>query len=234
MIKPIYYGELGRAQHGWLDARHHFSFGNYYNPKRMSFGTLRVINDDIIAAGTGFGIHPHANMEIITYVRQGAITHKDSNGNEGRTEAGDVQVMSAGTGIKHSEHNSESIDTNLYQIWIEPNQKNVKPRWDSHQFPKKSDNNRLNLLVSGDQSAPLFIHADARIYAGKIKAQTTTTQSLDGASYLLVSDGEIELSGTDFKNTRLRKGDAAEITRENEILITAAADSEVLVIELTG
>jgi len=90
MIKPIYYGELGRAQHGWLDARHHFSFGNYYNPKRMSFGTLRVINDDIIAAGTGFGIHPHANMEIITYVRQGAITHKDSNGNEGRTEAGDV------------------------------------------------------------------------------------------------------------------------------------------------
>jgi len=139
------YQELGRANHGWLDARHHFSFASYYNPKRMGFGTLRVINDDIIKAGRGFDTHSHRDMEIITFVREGAITHKDSNGNVGRTEAGDVQVMSAGSGVSHSEFNLETKDTNIFQIWIEPNQIGVKPRWDSHEFPDVSTTDELSL-----------------------------------------------------------------------------------------
>ena len=145
----------------WLDARHHFSFSNYQNPKRQQFGVLRVINDDVIKAGTGFDTHPHQNMEIITYVREGAITHRDSNGNVGRTEAGDVQVMSAGTGVSHSEFNRESEDTNIFQIWIDPNQLDVKPRWDSYTFPKQPTADALMLLVSGDGDAPLSIHQDA-------------------------------------------------------------------------
>ena len=147
MIKTYTFEQLGHANHGWLDARHHFSFANYYNPERMGFGALRVINDDIIKAGAGFDTHPHKDMEIITYVRKGAITHRDSRGNQGRTEAGDVQVMSAGTGIFHSEFNLESEDTNLYQIWIEPNKIGVQPRWDAREFPTEETEGVLTLLV---------------------------------------------------------------------------------------
>ena len=123
MINLIPYEQLGGADHGWLKAKHHFSFANYQNPHRIRFGPMRVINDDIVAPKTGFDPHPHDNMEIITYVRKGAITHKDDMGNEGRTEAGDVQVMSAGTGVVHSEYNLENEETNLYQIWMFPNKK---------------------------------------------------------------------------------------------------------------
>ncbi|HRQ61527.1 MAG TPA: pirin family protein, partial [Alphaproteobacteria bacterium] len=116
---------LGRADYGWLQAKYHFSFGDYRNGRRVHFGALRVINDDIVKAGNGFDPHPHNDMEIITFVREGAITHKDSQGNVGRTEAGDVQVMSAGSGITHSEYNNESVDTSLFQIWIFPREKGV-------------------------------------------------------------------------------------------------------------
>jgi redox-sensitive bicupin YhaK (pirin superfamily) len=143
MIKIYPYDSLGHADHGWLNARHHFSFASYQNPDRMKFGLLRVINDDIIAANSGFATHPHQNMEIITYVRSGAITHKDSKGNEGRTGAGDIQVMSAGSGIEHSEYNLENEETNLYQIWIIPNKLGVKPRWDAKEFPKDPVKNSL-------------------------------------------------------------------------------------------
>ena len=155
--------ERGGANFGWLNSKHSFSFGHYYDPKHMGFSVLRVINDDIIQAGTGFDTHPHANMEIITYVRTGAITHRDSNGNVGRTEAGDVQVMSAGSGIYHSEFNLESEDTNIFQIWIEPNQLEVTPRWDSFEFPKQTAESSLTLLVSGEGDAPLSIYQDAYI-----------------------------------------------------------------------
>ena len=148
MIKIHPYEKLGQHDYGWLKARYHFSFGDYYNPQRMGFGSLRVINDDVVQAGTGFPPHPHNDMEIITYVRRGAITHKDSLGNEGRTEAGDVQVMSAGTGIKHAEYNKEKEDTNLYQIWIEPREEGVAPRWDSAKFPKTPINDALPLPSS--------------------------------------------------------------------------------------
>lgn len=227
MMTTYPYENLGRAQHGWLDARHHFSFADYYDPSRMGFGVLRVINDDIIQAGTGFDTHPHRDMEIITYVREGAITHRDSNGNLGRTTAGDVQVMSAGTGIFHSEHNQETEATNLFQIWIEPNQRGVEPRWDSHQFPKEPVDNALKLLVSGDGDAPLFIHQDALIYAGHLPEGTEVQHPVRDLAYLLVSEGELEVNGQ-----LLTKGDGAEIVNEDLVVLRAQSDAEVLVIDV--
>src|SRR6185369_4206792 len=135
MITVYPYDQLGHADHGWLDAHHHFSFAHYWNDDRVHFGELRVINDDKVGPKRGFGAHPHDNMEIITYVREGAITHQDNLGNKGRTGAGDVQVMSAGTGVVHSEHNLEDVDTRLYQIWIMPDKENVTPRWEQREFP---------------------------------------------------------------------------------------------------
>jgi len=227
MITHYPYEQLGRANHGWLDARHHFSFANYYNPERLSFGTLRVINDDIIKAGSGFATHPHKDMEIITYVRQGAITHKDNQGNEGRTEAGDVQVMSAGTGIFHSEHNRETEDTTLYQIWITPNTTGVEPRWDSHQFPTESVNQELQLLVSGDGKAPLQIHQDAFIYAGNLKHGQNIEQSIVHQAYILLSSGSVEINGQ-----LLNEGDGLEVSDVKRINIKALLDSQLLVLDV--
>ena len=146
---------LGGADHGWLDAKHHFSFANYYDPDRMGWGPLRVWNDDRIEAGTGFPPHPHRDMEIITYVRKGAITHRDHMNNEGRTVAGDVQVMSAGKGVEHAEWNLEPEDTTLFQIWIEPREKGIRPRWEAATFPKEDRKNQLVQLASGKADAPV-------------------------------------------------------------------------------
>src|SRR5205085_2674868 len=154
MIELRPFANLGGADHGWLKAKHHFSFGSHYDPNNMGHGSLRVWNDDEIAPNTGFDAHPHRDMEIITYVRSGAITHRDSLGNEGRTEAGDVQVMHAGTGIVHAEHNRENQPTTLFQIWIQPNRRGVTPGWAARQFPKNG--NGLSVLASGrpdDQEA---------------------------------------------------------------------------------
>jgi redox-sensitive bicupin YhaK (pirin superfamily) len=227
MLTHYPYQDLGHANHGWLDARHHFSFASYHNPKRMEFGALRVINDDVIKAGAGFDTHPHKNMEIITYVRKGAITHRDSNGNVGRTEAGDVQVMSAGTGVFHSEFNKESEDTNIFQIWIEPNQLAVKPRWDSHEFPKEATTDALALLVSGDGNAPLSIYQDAFIYAGHLIDGASLTHPIKHQAYVLVSDGSLELEGH-----VLNKGDGLEVENLSSINIKALSDSKILVIDV--
>ncbi len=227
MIEIQKYNQLGQADHGWLKARHHFSFADYYNPDRMGFGTLRVINDDIIQAGTGFGTHPHRNMEIITYVRKGAISHKDNQGNQGRTEAGDVQVMSAGSGIFHSEYNLENEDTSLYQIWIEPNQLGVKPRWDAHSFPQSTTKDELTLLVSGKQDAPLFIYQDADIYAGKLTAGSLINHPLKHQAYLLVSAGEIKID-----DLKASKGDGAQITGQSSVSIKATSEAEVLLLDV--
>jgi len=143
MIEHRPFQSLGHANHGWLNARHHFSFANYHDPNRTQWGSIRVWNDDEIAPHSGFAPHPHDNMEIITYVRQGAITHKDSLGNEGRTEAGDVQVMSAGTGIRHSEYNHESITTELFQIWVIPDKVGLAPSWAQNLSPKRIVQARL-------------------------------------------------------------------------------------------
>jgi hypothetical protein len=227
MITHYPHANLGHANHGWLDARHHFSFANYQNPERQQFGVLRVINDDVIKAGAGFDTHPHRNMEIITYVREGAITHRDSNGNVGRTEAGDVQVMSAGTGVFHSEFNLESEDTNIFQIWIEPNQLGVKPRWDSYKFPKEPTADSLMLLVSGDGDAPLSIHQDAFIYTGHLIEGTELTHPIKHQAYVLVSEGSLELEGR-----LLNKGDGLEVAELSSINLKALSNARVLVIDV--
>jgi len=230
MIKIYPYESLGSANHGWLSAHHHFSFAEYRNPERVHFGKLRVINDDIISAKSGFPPHSHDNMEIITYVRSGAISHKDSMGNEGRTAAGDVQVMSAGTGVTHSEFNLEDEAATLYQIWIFPNKQHVTPRWDKMEFPKLAVADKLPLLVSGraaDNGKALFIHQDAAIYGGRVAKGNKVTQEITHQAYILASRGEIAINGT-----KLKQGDGAEITQLKQFEITAITDAEILVIDV--
>ena len=227
MINHYPYAKLGHANHGWLDARHHFSFASYQDPDRQQFGVLRVINDDVIKAGAGFDTHPHKNMEIITYVKEGAITHRDSNGNVGRTAAGDVQIMSAGTGVFHSEFNLESEDTNIFQIWIEPNQLEVKPRWDSYEFPREPTADELMLLVSGGGDAPLSIHQDAYIYAGHLIEGTELIHPIKHQAYVLVSEGSLELEGH-----LLNKGDGLEVAELSSIKMKALNNTRILVIDV--
>src|ERR1700753_3841313 len=169
-LKP--FAKLGGADHGWLKAKHHFSFANYYAPSNMSHGSLRVWNDDEIAPNPGVPAHPHANMEIITYVREGAITHQDSLGNKGRTEAGDVQVMSAGSGVRHSEYNLEPTKTKIFQIWIEPVAQGGQPTWGAKPFPKSDRSGNFVTIASGfaDDEDALPIRADARVLATTLKA----------------------------------------------------------------
>ena len=229
MITHHKYDDLGGANHGWLNARHHFSFASYRDPAKMSFGELLVINDDVIQPHTGFDTHSHADMEIITYVRRGAISHKDSRGNSGRTTAGNIQVMSAGTGISHSEFNNEDEETDIYQIWIMPKSRGIKPSWEAAEFPKTPSGDTLPLLVSGDGLAPLSIHQDARIYAGTLAAGTGLTHHIEGKAYLLVSEGEITVDGYPAK-----RGDGLAISDQSQISLAASADSEILVIEVPG
>ncbi len=232
MITVYPYNSLGHADHGWLDARHHFSFADYHNRERMQFGVLRVVNDDKVAPGTGFGAHPHKDMEIITFVRQGAITHQDSLGNTGRTGAGDVQVMSAGTGVTHSEFNVEEEDTRLYQIWIRPDKRGVEPRWEAREFPKSPiTNGQLPLLVSGRpedaDKKPLRIYQDAAIYGGRLKAGTAIEQPIKHQAYVLASEGSFKVNGT-----TLNQGDGAEVKDVQKLSITADGDAEILVIDV--
>ena len=231
LIKHFPYSSLGHANHGWLDARHHFSFARYWNPARTGFGKLVVINDDIIAAGRGFDTHSHQNMEIITYVRQGAITHRDSMGNEGKTGAGDVQVMSAGSGVAHSEHNVELEPTRLYQIWIMPNVENVAPRWEAKAFPKANVAKALSVLASGRaehaDSGALWINQDAAIYGGRMQQGANLTVPIKHQAYVLASEGSFSLNGY-----KLHAGDGAEVTDTQQLNITAETDAEVLVIDV--
>lgn len=223
--------DLGSANFGWLQAKHHFSFGNYYDPERVHFGILRVVNDDRVAAGSGFDPHPHENMEIITYVREGEIRHKDNLGNQGATKAGDVQVMSAGTGVAHAEYASETERTVLYQIWLFPREKGVAPRWDAAAFDKTPVKDKLRLLVSGHENdvknGALMIHADARLWGGRLNTGTTLTQDFGPRVYLLISAGEVKIGEDTF-----RAGDALALTDEGPVTIEALQESEVVVLEL--
>lgn len=231
MLNVYKHSELGHANHGWLDTYHHFSFASYHNPNRMGFGALRVINDDLIKAGAGFPQHGHRDMEIITFVRKGAITHKDSKGNEGRTVAGDVQVMSAGTGILHSEFNAEDEDTQIFQIWIIPKEEGIEPRWDSAAFAEREAGETLPLLASGfeeeQNSEALYIHQDAAIYGGKVNKGQTITQPIKQQAYLVVSSGDVTVEGTE-----LSKGDGLEITDMDSVSITGTDDSIVILIDV--
>ncbi len=221
--------QLGRFQFGWLDTRHHFSFGDYHDPSRMGWGGLRVWNDDEIAPGTGFPAHPHADMEIITYVREGAITHKDSLGNTGRTEAGDVQVMSAGSGIRHAEYNMEAGPTRIFQIWILPRERGGAPFWDQRPFPKSDRSGRFVTLASGLGDADaLPIRADARVSGATLKAGETALYTLDPKrhAYLATAFGEIEVNGV-----KLEARDGAAVSDETELKVRALSDAEVVLVD---
>ncbi len=228
MIRIKRYATLGQADYQWLQARYHFSFAEYYDPHRQGFGQLRVVNDDVIMPGHGFGMHPHRDMEIITFIRKGAITHEDSCGNKGRTTEGAVQVMSAGSGVMHSEYNHEQEATHLYQIWIKPNKKGIKPRWEQRLFPREPAKDALTLLVSGDRADDaLFINQNAMIYGGYVFASQCITQPIFQQMYLLVAAGKIRLGAQ-----TLSAGDAAEIIDEDVVEIESINDSQLIAIDV--
>jgi redox-sensitive bicupin YhaK (pirin superfamily) len=229
MIERRPFADLGGADHGWLKARHHFSFANYYDPKKMGWGPIRVWNDDEIAPQSGFPPHPHADMEIVTYVRKGAITHKDSLGNEGRTEAGDVQVMSAGSGIRHAEYNLEPDTTTLFQIWIEPKARGGSPSWGARPFPKGDRAGQFVTLASGLVDADaLPIRTDARVAGATLKAGETTEYALgrERFAYLVPAVGAIEVNGV-----RLDARDGAAVHDEAVLKVTALEDAEVVLVD---
>lgn len=230
MIEKRVFSGLGEADHGWLKAKHHFSFSGYYDPKRMGWGALRVWNDDEIASNTGFPPHPHADMEIITYVRQGAISHKDSLGNAGRTEAGEVQVMSAGSGIRHAEYNLEPGPTRLFQIWIEPRSRGGEPYWGAKPFPKGERSGRFVALASGfsEDAEALPIRADARVLGATLRAGETAEYRLGGGrrAYLVPATGSIEVNGV-----KLDARDGAAIANEAAIAVKALQDAELVLVD---
>ena len=230
MIEVRKFETLGAANHGWLDARHHFSFAGYHDPARTNWGSLRVWNDDAIAAKSGFPAHPHSDMEIITYVREGAITHRDSMGNEGRTEAGDVQVMSAGTGVTHSEFNLEGSTTRLFQIWIIPDERGVQPSWGARPFPKDERAGRFVTLASGfpEDVDALAIRTKARVLGATLRSGESVTYetSPDRHLYLVPATGAIRI---DREVAQPRDGVA--ITGLDRFTVTAIDDSEIVMVD---
>ena len=231
MIEVRKFETLGGANHGWLNAKHHFSFADYYDPERTQWGKLRVWNDDEIQPKSGFPPHPHSNMEIITYVREGAISHRDNLGNEGRTEAGDVQVMSAGSGIAHAEYNMEDEVTRIFQIWITPDQAGGAPQWGAKPFPKGDRAGKFVVLASGIEGDgdALPIRANARVVGATVKAGETAIYSLgkDRKAYLVPATGRVEIDGQ-----RIDARDGAAIGDLDEVRITAIEDSEVVLVDV--
>jgi redox-sensitive bicupin YhaK (pirin superfamily) len=230
MIEVRPFSSLGAANHGWLDAHHHFSFADYHDPERTNWGQLRVWNDDTIAPQSGFPPHPHRDMEIITYVRKGAITHQDNTGNKGRTVAGDVQVMSAGTGIAHAEYNLEDEPTQIFQIWIIPDERGGEPGWGTRPFPKDDRAGRFVTLASGiagdDDSLP--IRTQARVLGATVKAGETVTYetTADRHLYLVPATGKVVIDGAEV-NAR----DGAALTGVGKVEVTALEDSELVLVD---
>jgi quercetin 2,3-dioxygenase len=231
MIERRSFDRLGGGDHGWLNTRHHFSFADYRDPKRMGWGALRVWNDDEIAPQTGFPPHPHADMEIITYVRQGAVTHQDSLGNKGRTKAGDVQVMSAGTGIRHSEYNLESEPTTIFQIWIVPT-RGGEPGWDTKPFPKGERAGSFVTLASGfdGDGDALPIRADARVLGATLKSGEVAEYRLAPGrrAYLVPAKGTVEVNGVSIEER-----DGAAIEDERVVTVTALGDAEIVMVDVS-
>jgi len=227
-IRP--FATLGHADHGWLDARHHFSFANYHDPDRMGWGSIRVWNDDTIAAQSGFPPHPHRDMEIVTFVRSGAITHRDSLGNEGRTAAGDVQVMSAGTGITHAEMNREDEATTLFQIWIIPDRQGEQPGWGQREFPKATREGGFEVLASGDAEADdaLPIRTDAKVAAATLAKGQSAVWNTSGErhQYLVAPKGRVTVNGREAKPR-----DGIAVTGESEIVVEAIDDAEIVLVD---
>ncbi|MEY4238889.1 MAG: hypothetical protein RL339_1490 [Pseudomonadota bacterium] len=230
MIEVRPFAGLGHANHGWLDARHHFSFASYYDAARMGWGAIRVWNDDTIAPRSGFPPHPHNDMEIVTFVRSGAITHQDSLGNKGRTGAGDVQVMSAGTGIVHAEYNLEDKATMLFQIWIMPDRNGEAPSWGQREFPRGDRAGRWEIVASGspDEDQALSIRADAKVVAATLAAGETATWSTRAARhvYLVAPTGTIRVNGIEAQAR-----DGIAITGEAAITVEAVTAAEVVLVD---
>ena len=224
--------ERGHADFGWLNARHSFSFGQWHNPEKIHFGALRVLNDDIVKGGGGFPTHPHDNMEIVTIPLTGALAHKDSTGGNGIIKAGDVQIMSAGTGVRHSEFNaSEEDEVNLLQVWVFPKKKNIEPRYDQKTFDLNGRKNNWQVVVSPDEKdAGMWINQDARFSLASIDAGgalTYTNKFTGNGVYFFVIEGSVEIAGN-----KLGKRDAIGISDSNDISIKAAGLSEILAIEI--
>jgi quercetin 2,3-dioxygenase len=231
MIEHRRFERLGTLGRDWLQVRLHFAFAGLGRPEHMPLGALRVWNDDEFSAGGGFPLHDHADMEIITYVRRGAITHEDSLGNVGRTEAGDVQVMSAGFGIRHSEYNREDEPTLLFQIWIAPREPGGEPRWSSRRFPRAARSGRLVTLASGypqDRDA-LLIRADARILGATMTAGECIVYPLGETrrGYLVPSTGRVDVNGV-----QLAARDGALIRDEADLTLTALEDTELVLVDV--
>lgn len=223
--------ERGHANHGWLDAHHSFSFGQWYNPEKIHFGKLRVLNDDIVKAGYGFGEHPHDNMEIITIPLKGALEHKDNTGGHGVIQKNDVQVMSAGSGIKHSEFNhSKTEDVNLFQLWIFTNQQNVTPRYDQKTFDPADRKNKFQTIVSPFGNEGLWIYQDAWISLIDIDSNKEINYKINkkgNGVYVFVIEGKIEID-----NSFLGKRDAIGISETDELTIKTNSKSEILLVEV--
>ncbi len=230
MIDVRPFDGLAHRDHGWLNTRYHFSFSDYHDPARMGWGKLRVWNDDIIASKAGFPAHPHNDMEIITFVRTGAITHKDSMGNTGRTGAGDVQVMSAGTGVVHAEYNLEDEDTTLFQIWILPDRAGEPPDWGMREFPRGDRAGKWVILASGDpeQDKALPIRSDARVMAAKLSKGETVTYEAESwrHQYLVSASGRIRVNGQEAAPK-----DGVAITEEDTITVEALDDAEIVMVD---
>ena len=232
MEKVIHKAEdRGHANHGWLDAHHSFSFANYYNPERTRFGVLRVLNDDIIQGGEGFGTHPHDNMEIVTIPLTGELAHKDSTGNKEVIRKNEVQIMSAGSGLTHSEfNNSKTDEINLLQLWVFPKERNIKPRYDQKVFEPADRQNKIQTLVSPKDENALWINQDAYFSRADIDKDVEVEYDLNtkkNGVYVFVIEGKIEFDGE-----LLSKRDAVGITEADKIKITAKEKSEVLLIEV--
>ncbi|MGU3285131.1 pirin family protein [Methylobacterium mesophilicum] len=230
MIEHRPFAALGGAQTDWLTAKLHFAFGAMGNPQHRPIGPLRVWNDDEFAPRSGFPMHPHRNMEIVTYIRDGAVTHGDNLGNRGRVGAGDVQVMSTGTGIQHSEMNAEDVPLRLFQIWIEPRTAGGAPRWASRRFPSSERGDGFVVLASGDptDAGALSINADARVLGATLKAGETLTHDIaPGRRGYLVTTGAADLNGLN-----LDARDGAAIHEAERLDVVARSDTEVLLVEV--
>ena len=224
--------ERGHANHGWLDSYHTFSFANYYDPQHMAFRSLRVINQDQIAGGKGFGTHPHRNMEIITYMLDGTLEHKDSMGNGSVIRVGDVQRMSAGTGVTHSEFNPSATEmAYLLQIWILPNQENVKPSYEQIFFPREEKLNQLCLIASSDgRDRSVTIYQDANIYASILEdgAEVTHTVNQNRYVWIQVARGNVLVG-----DRLLNSGDAISSDQFGDLKLTSQGSSELLIFDLS-
>ena len=225
--------ERGYADHGWLKSFHSFSFAGYHDPAHMGFGNLRVINEDRVAAGAGFGTHGHKDMEIISYVMSGELAHKDSMGNIESIPPGEVQRMSAGRGVMHSEFNHKKDETTHFlQIWLLPNARGIEPGYEQKKFPDADKRGHLRLVASPDGSdGSVTVHSDARLYAGLFDGAESTSLTLDPArkSYVHLVRGELEVNGK-----KLSTGDAALIQGESQLALSAGNDAEVLVFDLAA